>query len=187
MAYQYKNLKEPANVFSGISDFVLVAPVSDFEANGIKSPAAPFTDPGDEVKVKTAHVFKAGRAFAKILLAPEKNQLSGTTIGDLGFQKQDQTLDIFIPGSYAEVHEFAKNIINTPLVVLTKDSNCPANMWYQLGDGCTYAWAKMDFTTGTTREGIKGYKGTITYLGGFIQLYAAGEPAVLADEAESGS
>lgn len=183
--YAFRNLKQPQNTDSGVADFVLVAPVYDFAEGGIKCPAAPFTDPGDQVKIKTEHVFNDGRAFAKILLAPEKNQLSGTTIGDLGFQKMDQNLEIFIPGSYAEVHEAAKNLINTPLIVLAKDSNCPANMWYQLGCDCVYAWAKMDFTTGTTREGIKGYKGTITYLQGYIQLYAAGEPPVLSDSTGS--
>ena len=182
--YAFKNLKESKNTDSGIADFVLIAPVSDFIEGGIKCPKAPFTDPGDEVTVKENHGFKDGRAFAKFLLAPEKNQLSGTTIGDLGFQKMDQSLEIFIPGSYAEVHEAAKNLINRPLVVLAKDSNCPANMYYQLGCDCTYAWAKMDFTTGTTRDGIKGYKGTITYLNGYIQLYA-GEVSVLADESSS--
>lgn len=180
MAYTFANLKSPQNVESGIADYVLIAPVSDFEDDGIKCPVAPFTNPGDEVKVKTAHVFKEDKAFAKYILAPEKNELSATTIGDLGFQKLNLELKVFIPGSYAEVHEAVKNIINTPLIVLAKDSNCPANMYYQLGCDCTYAWAKFDFTTGTTVSGVKGYSGTITYQQGYIQLYTAAV-SVLAD------
>lgn len=180
MAYTFRNLKTPQNVESGIAEFVLIAPVSDFEDDGIKCPVAPFTNPGDEVKVKTAHVFKEDKAFAKYILAPEKNELNATTIGDTGFQKLNLELKIFIPGSYAEVHEAVKNIINTPLIVLAKDSNCPANMYYQLGCDCTYAWAKFDFSTGTTVNGVKGYSGTITYQQGYIQLYTA-TVEVLAD------
>jgi len=171
--YAFANLKEHSNIDSGIADFVLVAPFYDFEEGGVKSPAAPFTERGDEVTIKTAHVFKAGKAFIKVALAPEKNQLTGTTIGDTGFQKMDQVLDIFIPGSYAEAHEFAKNIINTPLIVLAKDSNCPANVHYQLGNDCVQAYCKMDFSTGTTKDGVKGYKGTISFQNGYIQLYAS--------------
>lgn len=181
MPYTYANLKTPQNISSGIADYVLLAPVSDFTDDGIKCPIAPFNNPGDEVKIKTAHQFNAGKAFAKFLLAPEKNELNAKTIGDLGFQKLDFELKIFIPGSYAEAHEAVKNIINTPLIVLVKDSNCPANMWYQLGCDCQYAWAKFDFSTGTTKQGNKGYDGTITYQNGYIQMYAAGNPPVLAD------
>jgi len=174
MAYAYRNLKNPQNIASGIADYVLLAPVSDFAEGGIMCPEGPYNNPGDEVIVKNNHVFKAGKEFVKFLLAPEKNELSAKTIGDLGFQKLDFELKIFVPGSYAEAHEAVKNIINTPLIVLAKDSNCPANMYYQLGCDCIFAWAKFDFSTGTTKNGNKGYDGTITYQNGYVQLYAGG-------------
>lgn len=180
-----QNLREPQNTGSGVADYVYLAPVAWFEDHGIKCPKAPFNDPGDEVVIKEAHVFKDGKAFVRVDLAPENNQLNAPSIGDLMFQKFDQSLEIFIPGSYAVVHEFAKRILNKPLVVLQKDSNCPANMWYQLGCDCVYAWIKMDFTTGTTKEGKKGYKGTVSYTNGYIQLYGAGIPPVLVDSDES--
>jgi hypothetical protein len=173
MAYTYANLKTPQNTGSGIGDFIYLAPVSHFvEPDGIKCPAAPFTNPGDEVKILLDHEFVVGKKFAKVILAPEKNQLTGKTIGDLGFQKLDIELKGFIPGSYAEVHEAVKNWINQPMIVLTKDSNCPANMYYQLGCDCVYAYVKADFSTGTTKDGVKGYEITITYQNGYIQLYA---------------
>jgi hypothetical protein len=185
MSYAYKNLLTPINTDSGIADFALIAPVRDFvDPDGIKCPAAPFTDPGDEVKIKQNHAFKDGKAFAKYILAPETNQLQGTTVGDLGFRKMDQTATIVIPGSYAELHEAAKNLLNVPLIVLLKDSNCPANMYYQLGCDCVYAWASNEFGTGTTRDGRKGYTITINYLQGYIQLYA-GTVSVLSDDSSS--
>lgn len=174
MAYVYANLKTPKNTGSGVADGVWLAPVSDFVEGGIKGPVAPFSSPGDEVVIKDNHEFKPGKKFVNFLLAPQKNQLSGATIGDLGFQKLDFELKIFMAGSYAEVHEAVKNILNTPLVVLIKDSNCAANMYYQLGSNCNYAWASFAFSTGTTVDGIKGYEGTIKYQGPGVYLYEGG-------------
>ncbi|HRN79982.1 MAG TPA: hypothetical protein PKY29_04485 [Ferruginibacter sp.] len=185
MSYAYRHLKTPQNTQSGVGDFVLVAPVSDFEDDGIKCPSAPFTNPGDEVKILTPHVFKSGKGFIKIMLAPEKNQLNGATIGDKGFQKLDLVLDVFIPGSYALLHETVKNLLNQPLIAMTKDSDCPANMYYQLGCDCVYAYLTVDFSTGTTRDGMKGYAGKISYQNGYVQLYAAsGGPQLLEESGE---
>lgn len=182
MSYVYRNLTTPQNQGSGVADYLLIAPVSDFTDNGIKCPEAPFSAPGDEIKIKSPHVFKPGRAFAKWFLATEKNKIDGATLGDKGFQKLDLTLEAMLPGSYAEQHEAVKNIINVPLIVLIKDSNCAANLWYQLGCDCVYAWATTSFTTGTTREGNKGYMIQLNYLGGYVQLYdVPGGPEVLSE------
>jgi hypothetical protein len=181
MAYVYGHLKTPKNTGSGVADFILFAPIVDFEDDGIKCPEAPFSAKGDEVTVKVPHVFKTGKGFVRILLAPEKNQLNGKTFGDLGFQKFGFEYDIFIPGSYAEVHEFAKNILNTPLIALGKDSECSADMWYQLGCDCVYAYMSLDFSTGTTKDGVKGYSGKITYNSSSMLLYkVTGGPVEIA-------
>ena len=174
MAYVYANLKAPQNTGSGVADSVWLAPVSDFVEGGIKCPEPPYTAAGDEVVIKENHELKPTKKFVNFLLAPQKNQLSLSTIGDLGFQKFDFELKIFMAGSYAEVHEAVKNILNTPLIVLIKDSNCAANMYYQLGCDCNYAWASFTFTTGTTIDGIKGYEGTIKYQNGSVLIYEGG-------------
>ena len=180
MSYPYANLTAPKNVASGVADYILLAPVDDFEADGIKCPEAPFAAPGDEVKVKTPHVFKAGRGFVKFAASPQKNQLTAKTVGDLGSQKFELEAKFFVPGSYAEVHEAMKNLLNAPLIVMVKDSNCDANMHYQLGCDCVYAYMKSDFGTGTTKDGTKGYDVTVSYSNGYVQLYtAAGGPELL--------
>ena len=171
MSYVYTNLLTPANTGSGVADFLLLAPVYDFADNGIKCPVAPFAAPGDEVKIKDPHVFNAGRGFAKYALAPQKNSLSAKTIGDLGFQKLDFEYKFFVAGSKAEVHEAVKNLLNTPIIAMVRDSECAANIWYQLGCDCVYAYVKFDFTTGTTNNGNKGYEGTLTYQNGYVQMY----------------
>lgn len=184
MAYAYSNLTNPQNTASGVAEYVLIAQASDFAVDGIQCPAVPVDgDPvGQSVKILTAHEFKDGRGFAKVALAPEKNSLDAKTIGDLLFQKLDFELKVFVPGSYAEVHEAIANFINKQLIVLIKDSNCPANMWYQLGCDCTFAYFKADFSTGTTKDGVKGYSGTFTWQNAYVQLYAHVDgPEILAD------
>ncbi|MES2457230.1 MAG: hypothetical protein V4594_16870 [Bacteroidota bacterium] len=180
--YTFTNLMDPQNTASGISDFILLAAVADFEADGIKCPEAPFATPGDKVKITSPHVFKTDKAFAKIICAPEKNQLNVGSIGDTGFTKGDFNLEMFVPGSYAELHEAMGEYLNRPLIALVKDSNCGANQWYQLGCDCVFANLKWDFSTGTTKDGVKGYKISVTYQNGYILLYdVAGGPEILGD------
>ena len=176
----FKNLKTSENTGSGVAEKILLAPVSWFTS--IKMPVPPFLYPGQGVTILEDHVFKEEKSFFEVWLSPEKNQLSGATIGELGFQKMDLQLEVFIPGSYAELHEFAKNIINRPLVALIHDSDCRLDWYYQLGDECVYAWMKCDFTTGTTRDGIKGYKGTVSYLKGSILMYKGAAPVISEEE-----
>ncbi len=179
MGYVYANLTNPQNTASGVGEYVLLAPASSFlDDGGIKCPAAPFTQPGDEVTIKEAHEFKTGEGFIKVQLAPQKNQLNGATIGDRGFSKLDLTLDLFIPGSYPIVHEAVKNWLNKPLIAMIKDAECLANMFYQLGCDCASAWLTVDFSTGTTIEGVKGYAGKLNYQNGYVQVYMGPAPTI---------
>jgi hypothetical protein len=182
--YVLKNLKAPKNTAAGVGEYMLLAKVSDFEENGIQCPEAPFTNPGDRVTITTPHVFKADKAFAKVFLAPDKNKLDGKSIGDIGFNKFDITLEVFMPGSYAELHEFAQETMNTPLIGLVPDSNCDGGekMYYQLGCDCVYARLTMDFQTETTKGNMKGYSGKLNYSGPGLRIYKPGaEPPVLGD------
>jgi hypothetical protein len=177
--YAFTNLETPSNVTSGIADYILLAPVYDFDE--IMCPEAPFVAAGDSIKIKTAHSFKVDRAFAKLICSPNLNSLTGASIGDLGFKKQDQTIECTIPGSYAEVHEAIENYMNQPLIALVKDAECSADLWYQLGCDCVYAWMDATFTTGTTADGKKGYVVKINCKAAGIRLYEVdGGPAILA-------
>lgn len=170
MSYAYGHLMNPSNTESGIAEMLLLAPVSAFET--LRCPEAPFTEPGDEVKIRKPHVFKVGEGFTKVLLAPEKNKLDLETVGNKGFQKFDKKLTGFIAGSTAEVHEAIKNWKNKPHVILARDSNCEANMWYQIGCECEAAYMMASFTTGTTAEGDKGYEVTFSVKTNYVAIYA---------------
>jgi hypothetical protein len=172
MPYQYANLDNPRNTESGIAEFLLLAPMTAFAANGLKCPAAPFTNPGDEVTIRQPHVFLPGEGFIKLLLAPEKNELNAETVGDKGFQKLRETIQSMMAGTYPELHEAVKNWKNKPLIILAKDSNCDADLWYQVGCECEGSYMTASFATGTTVDGNKGYTLSFSRMSNYITIYA---------------
>lgn len=171
MPYQFNHLVNPENTESGIAEFALIAPLSWFAPNGLKKPGTG-TNPGDEVVISENHEFLLNKGFIRVALAPEKNQYTAETIGDKGFTKFRNNVELFFPGSYAEVKEAVKNLKNVPLVVLVKDSNCDANLYYQIGDACLGAWLSSSFASGTSAEGNKGYTNTVTNTAKSVILYS---------------
>ena len=100
------------------------------------------------------------------------------TRGEIGLNGQNQEVDIFIPGSYAQAHEQVKNLLNVPLMVLVKDSDQSSDFWLQLGSENCSAWLTAEFTTGTTKDGVKGYAFKIIYDGGILIYNVEGGPSI---------
>jgi hypothetical protein len=155
----------------------------------IKCPEAPFTNPGDSVTIREEHVFASGKGFVEIFVAPRKNQITGQSIGDIGFAKMDVTYEGMIQGSYAQLHETVGALLNLPVIVLIPDSACKEKLWYQMGSCCNFAYASASFATGTTAEGNKGYTISFNCPSAAINIYrpADGEdpwegPVLLADD-----
>lgn len=170
-SYAYKHIDSPKNVGSGVADEFYFAPKSAFTA--IQCPPATGTNPGDTVTIATAHTFPANAGFTSVLCAPFKNALTATTVGDIGATKHEQKLEVFVPGVSPELNEMMANLKNEPCIVLIKDSNCAAGVYYQMGCDCAFAWASTEFTTGTNRDGAKGWKVTFTYFTDAVLLYTA--------------
>jgi hypothetical protein len=181
MSYEFTNLRKTRNVQRGIAEYALLALVTDFEADGIKAPVAPFTNKGDSITIKTAHVFKTDKGFIYHQLSPQKNSLSSKAAGDPGLASIGSDAAIFIPGSDAEVHEQMQELLNVPLIILVKDAACKLNLFYQLGCDCTAAYLLWDFATADTKTGNKGFTVPISYEGA-IQFYdVEGGPEIIAD------
>ena len=174
--YAYENLTSPQNVPSGIAEFALIAPMAWITTLAV--PVAPFTNPGDEMTITTAHTFATGKGFAKHQLAPQKNKLDIKSRGEVGVSGQSQDAEIFVPGSYTQVHEQVSNLLNTPLLVLLKDANSAADLYHQLGTDTVSAWLTADFSTGTTKDGQKGYTLKIVFDGSPL-FYKTGSAPVL--------
>jgi hypothetical protein len=169
--YNFAHIKKPINTGSGVAEKVFIAPVDWFAADGIKSPGD-WLQIGDKVTIQDDHVFLSGKAFFELALAPEKNSYTAKAIGDNGFIQFANELKINLPGSYDLQHEFIKNILNSPCIVIIKDANCPANIYYQIGNACAYAYLSADFETGTTKEGSKNYLLTVKNSASSVLIYA---------------
>lgn len=178
------NLKSPQNVEGGVAEKILLAPVEWFQT--IQLPVAPFTNPGDEITIKTAHTFKLidvggtdTYGFMVATLAPQKNKLGSKSVGDIGLLRQMSEVDVFLPGSYGALHSVVKHLKNRPLVALIKDANTDSNLYYQLGGVDFNAWvSESTFDTGTTKDGNKGYSLKLSY-DGALYIYNVTEAPVL--------
>lgn len=158
-----ENLLQPQNIRSGIAEYFLLAPVSWFLE--IKDPLSGTTI------ITDTHAFLPGKAWVKIVNAPEKNSYSMPISGEPGFYGLTPTLNVFIPGSYPEAQETLKYLLNVPLIALAKDSNCAANFYYQLGSSADSAWITGDFSTGTTNNGNKGITAKVVQYAGSPIIY----------------
>lgn len=183
--YAYRNQLDWQNSEPGIAEYALIAPKSWFAENGLKYPVGPFgVTPGDQITIKTAHTFKEGKGFIKMVLAPEKNEMNTSIVGDTGFNKMNTEVKVVFPGSTPAQHEQLQNLLNEPLVCIFKDANCGANLYYQLGSDCQAAYLTTEFKTGTTASGIKGFEATVKYSGAPLFYDVSGGPALLPEDEE---
>lgn len=171
------NLPSWSNAGAGLSAVAYVAPVEWFTA--ISSVQAPFTNLGDGVQIRNAHTFIAGKGFLRIACAPKSNSLDANVTGDPGFVKQDQKATLFFPGNTPELHETYQTLLNVPLIVLVKDSDCAANLYMQLGCDCEGAFLGGPFNTGVSGSGKKGFNAEVTYDGPVVFYNVTGGPELL--------
>src|SRR5690606_39496325 len=136
----YQSLQNHKNQTSGVSDILLFAPVSAFTTISGPTITAPPGPPvaGEEVTITADHEFNSTEGFIKMLCAPFVNQITATSVGETGSRKFNPTIEVFIPGSYAELHEFVKNALNQPAILLCKEGDCEAGFYYQIGSNCVY-------------------------------------------------
>ena len=175
MAISYEPILTTTNRGSGVADYILWVPVSHFDVNGIKCPAVPDdnTTNAQLVTIEETHVFLVDHGFLRINCSPAKNNLEANMIGEVGSLKFMKSLKVFIPGSDAALHSQITQMMNEPGIYLVKDATCPADMWYQLGCDCVFAQFKDGkFTTGTNKDGVKGYEITIEAPSEAVTLYA---------------
>lgn len=161
----FQNLLDPKNIQSGIGEKIWLAPVSWFAEGGVKTP----NDGG--VMIDEDYEFQIGFGFVEIQLAPRKNKYSAKSIGELGLNKLTLELEVFIPGSYAQLHEQANALMNVPLIVLCYDGACDVDFYYAIGCDGVAGYITFDFSTGVTNDGVKGYSGKVVTDKNSVWLY----------------
>lgn len=68
-------------------------------------------------------VCKTGKKFITIYHTAETGKLDDTTVGDRDGKSKENLLEFFFPGSKQDVAEFERFSLNTPCVVICKDTN----------------------------------------------------------------
>jgi hypothetical protein len=158
--YEFDNLVLTERETPGIADELYLAPVS-----WIKTIA-----PVENLTYVTqTHEFFPGYGFLKLLLAPEKNYLNVGTVGEKGSQGFDGRLNFFLPGSYALLHGTIAALLNQPVIAIARD--VIAGLAYQIGSELHPAYLTPGFTTGTTKDGAKGYSNMLSAYANGLYLY----------------
>lgn len=101
----------------------------------------------------------AGQGFVKMSLMIDMNSVTSNLVGNRGNKKDQTTLNIFIPGTRAEVLGFKRLYKNVPGVFVVKDQN---GRTFVVGTKDAPAYIdNLEFTTGAGPEDDNGGTGTI--------------------------
>lgn len=169
MLTAYKNLKRPQNTTGGLSDTVLIAPVSWFSKIASNSAVEGINT---WASIYDSHMFLAGKGFVQLQGAAYKQQFAAALNGAPEMGIQEQALKFSVHGSYAQLHATLASWHGEALIVLVKDGNCSANMYYQLGNKDVFAWiTASEFSTGENKGASKGYDLTIKSVGRNVATY----------------
>lgn len=158
------HLTTPGNVESGVKDHFFFAPASWFEI--LHCP------PEDGIVIPYEHKFNAGKNWIKVLVSPNTGDVSASTIGEQGSKKFLKKHKGFVPGTKDTLHATMSGLVNEAIVLRIPDSDCPSGYSYQLGCDCVYAYCESaEFTTGTQKDGHKGYQVEFHYPTDKVVLY----------------
>ena|SRR5690554_1294899 len=169
----YEKLTKAKFVNTGMANAVFFAPTSYFEEDGIKGPTTGSASTLENMTViSDDHVFKTGKGFIKLNCAPFKNELNASGIGEVGSMSLDQTINVNVLGNYAELHASMSLLLNEPCIVILGGVDCVDEPRTQLGTECvpTYV-SSMEFTSGTLKDGQKGYAVSFNSVAGAIFSY----------------
>lgn len=101
----------------------------------------------------------AGKGFVKLDLQVDLNSVSTSLVGNRGNKKDQTTLNIFIPGTKAQVLGFKKTYKNIPGIFVVKDYN---GRQFVIGTKDAPAYIdNLEVTTGMANEDNNGATGTI--------------------------
>lgn len=158
-----QNITSGSNTSSGLCETVYISLKEFFIDGGIK-PATP-------IKIEQHHQFAKGLyGFIECALMPQKNHLTVKPVADLLSNRFEFDLEVVLPGAYAELLHFSKQLLNKPLIVLVKDY-CNTGVTYQIGTATSPAYLQSSFKTGTEKDGFKGLIFNIKTTGCSVQLY----------------
>jgi hypothetical protein len=132
------------------------------DADGLKAPVAPFTNPGDKHRITGTHTFKEGYGFIPFHTTLGTGQLTGEMVGDKESRTNKPTLVGKHPGLTAEIMEFFQGTKSGDYIVLTQTL---AGEIIQLGEDGLECEIMYSFDSGTVESGYQGMTVTVENYG----------------------
>lgn len=112
---------------AGIVGDILYCPIEDIETFPVLSASGKL----DTAATPTGDfVCKTGKQFVRIYHTAETGKLDDAVVGERDGKSKENMLEFFFPGGKQEVAEFERFALNTPCVVICKDTS---GFWRILG------------------------------------------------------
>lgn len=100
----------------GIIGNIYYCPIEDIET-------FPQASAAGKLDTIESFVCKSTKKFISIYHTAETGKIDDTTVGERDGKSKENMLEFFFPGSKQEVAEFERFALNTPCVVIAKDTN----------------------------------------------------------------
>lgn len=102
----------------GLVGNIYYAPVEDILTFPVLTAAGSL-----ETAAASNFTMKTGKEFIQIYHTPETGKIDDNVIGEIDGKGFENFLDFFFPGSKLEVRNFSRFALNTPCVVIAKNTN----------------------------------------------------------------
>lgn len=132
------------------------------DADGLKKPEAPFTNPGDSLRITATHTFKEGFGWFPLHTTLGTTQLTGEMVGDKESRTNKPTLVGKHPGLTAEIAEGFQKTKSGDYITLVQTVNGEI---IQLGEDGLECEVMFSFDSGTVESGYQGMTATIENYG----------------------
>jgi len=125
-------------------------------------PVAPFTNPGDSLRISTDHVFEATKGFIGMHTTLATAELVAEMVGERESRTNNPSITAQHPGLTAEVIEFLQQMKSGDWIVLIETL---AGEFIQLGEDGLECEVMYSFGSGKVDGGYQGVTATVSNFG----------------------
>ncbi len=163
MAFQALKKNKVRDNSPGLRKTIWIAERDWFaDADGLKKPGLPYTNPGDSLRITGTHTFKEGRGFVPFHTTLGTTQLTGEMVGDKESRTNKPVVTGKHPGLTAEIVEFYQQTKSGDYIVLAQTL---AGEVIQLGEDGLECEVMYSFDSGTVESGYQGVTATVENFG----------------------
>lgn len=160
MAYQTLKKNKVRDNAPGLRKNIYFAERDWFTA--LQEPAAPFTNPGDSLRIATSHTFELGKGFIGMHTTLATAELVAEMVGERESRTNNPSLTAQHPGLTAEIIEFLQQMKSGDWIVIVETL---AGEYIQLGEDGLECEVMYSFGSGRVDGGYQGVTATISNFG----------------------